>query len=327
MRIKLSNKLSLLLIALGFSCIAMAQQEPQFSQYMFNRMSYNPGYAGSSGSICATAMYRQQWIGFKLDAPSSSAKAGSTPTDILFSFDMPVRFLHGGLGLTVVSDKIGYHDNIELSLDYAFRMFWGEGNLSAGAELNVLSSSLDKGSLQGNDPNDPVLSQLGESATLIDGSVGIYYQVPGKYYLGLSVKNLLAAHSKEIMFTNARTVYAMGGYEYVPSSAPSIRIKPSALLKTANFSIFQADLSCLVDYRNAFWGGMGYRVQDAVYFLAGVHWKKLRIGLSYDITTSRLGTFKPGRSMGTLELYLKFCFKVVVPRKPNTVYGNTIYLD
>jgi type IX secretion system PorP/SprF family membrane protein len=157
--------------------------------------------------------------------------------------------------------------------------------------------------------------------------VGIYYQVPGKYYLGLSVKNLLAAHSKEIMFTNARTVYAMGGYEYVPSSAPSIRIKPSALLKTANFSIFQADLSCLVDYRNAFWGGMGYRVQDAVYFLAGVHWKKLRIGLSYDITTSRLGTFKPGRSMGTLELYLKFCFKVVVPRKPNTVYGNTIYLD
>jgi len=326
MRIKLSNKLSLLLIALGFSCVAMAQQEPQFSQYMFNRMSYNPGYAGSSGSICAAAMYRQQWIGFKLDAPTANSKAGSVPTDILFTFDMPVRFLHGGIGLTVVSDKIGYHDNLELSVDYAFRMFWGEGNLSAGAEFNLLNSKLDKESLVGIDPNDPMLSGLGEAATLIDGSVGIYYQVPGKYYLGLSVKNLLAAHSDEIQFANARTVYVMGGYEYTPSTAPSVRIKPSALLKTANFSLFQADLSCLVDYRNAFWGGLGYRVQDAVYLMAGVHWKQFRLGLSYDVTTSRLGTFKAGRSMGSLELYLKFCFKVVVPRKANTSYGNTIYL-
>ena len=327
MKIKLSNKLSLLLIALGFSCVAMAQQEPQFSQYMFNRLSYNPGYAGSSGSICAAAMYRQQWMGLKLDAPTGGQNAGSVPTDILFTFDMPVRFLHGGLGLNVVSDKIGYRNNTMVSLDYAFRMFWGEGNLSAGVEVTLNSSKLDKSGLIGNDPNDPALSHLGESASLIDGSVGLYYQVPGKYYLGLSVKNLLGAHSDEILFTNARTLYIMGGYDYVPASAPSLRIKPSAMIRTANFSIFQADVSCLVDYRNAFWGGLGYRVQDAIYILTGVHWKNVRVGLSYDLTTSRLGTYKPGRSIGSVELYLKYCFKVSVPRKPNTLYGNTIYLD
>ena len=144
MKIKMHKKLSLLLMAMGFSCVAMAQQEPQFSQYMFNRMSYNPGYAGSSGSICAAAMYRQQWFGLKLDAPTAGGKAGSVPTDILFTFDMPVKFLHGGLGFTFVSDKIGYHDNLELSVDYAFRMFWGEGNLSAGVDFNLLNSSLDK---------------------------------------------------------------------------------------------------------------------------------------------------------------------------------------
>ena len=99
------------------------------------------------------------------------------------------------------------------------------------------------------------------------------------------------------------------------------------MFRTANFSIFQADVSCLVDYRNAFWGGLGYRVQDAIYILTGVHWKNVRVGLSYDLTTSRLGTYKPGRSIGSVELYLKYCFKVSVPRKPNTVYGNTIYLD
>ena len=326
MRIRLSNKLSLFVIALVFSCVAMAQ-EPQFSQYMFNRMSYNPGYAGSSGSICAALMYRNQWLGLHLDAPNANAKTGSTPQDVLFTFDMPVKFLHGGLGLNVVKDMIGYHDNISASLDYAFRMFWGEGNLSAGAEVSLMSSKLDKASIIAEDPNDPVLAGLGESATLIDAGVGIYYQVPGKYYVGVSVKNLLGAHSDEIMFTNARTAYAMGGFEYVPSSAPSVRIKPSALLKTANLSYFQADLTCLIDYRNAFWGGLGYRVQDAVYALAGIHWKKLQVGVSYDFTTSRLGAYKFGRSMGSIELYMKFCFKVVVPRKPNTSYGNTIMLE
>ena len=327
MRIKLSKKLSLLVMALGFSCVVMAQQEPQFSQYMFNRMSYNPGYAGSSGSICATAMYRNQWMGFKLDPPTSGKEAGSTPTDILFTFDMPVKFLHGGLGFTFVSDKIGYHDNIEVALDYAFRMFWGEGNLSAGIEFDLLNSSLDMSQLHGPDETpDPMLTGKEVSAMLIDGAVGIYYQVPGKYYLGLSVKNLLGAHSDVIKFTNARSVYAMGGYEYTPAMAPSLRIKPSALLKTSNFSYFQADLTCLFDYRNAFWGGLGYRVQDAIYVLAGVQWKKVRVGASYDFTISRLGSFKPGRSMGSLELYLRFCFKVVVPQKPPTAYGNTIYL-
>lgn len=327
MRIKLSKKLSLLVIALGFSCATMAQQEPQFSQYMFNRMSYNPGYAGSSGSICATAMYRNQWMGLKLDAPTTNGKAGSTPTDILFNFDMPVKFLHGGIGLTFVNDNIGYHKNNMIALDYAFRMFWGEGNLSAGIEVDLLNSTLDVESLVGTEDYDPVLGTQNASAMLIDGAVGIYYQVPGKYYLGLSVKNLLGAHSDEIAFTNARTAYLMGGYDYTPASAPLIRIRPSALLKTAGLSYFQADLSCLVDYRNAFWGGLGYRVDDAFYLLAGVHWKKFNIGVSYDITTSNLGAYKPGRSFGSLELYLKFAFKVVIPRKPDTRYGNTMLLD
>jgi type IX secretion system PorP/SprF family membrane protein len=266
-------------------------------------------------------------MGLKLDAPTTGGKAGSTPTDILFNFDMPVKFLHGGIGLTFVNDKIGYHTNNEISLDYAFRMFWGEGNLSAGVEVNLLNSTLDVGSLQGPDGNDPALGSKSPSAMLVDGAVGLYYQVPGKYYVGLSVKNLLGAHSDEIVFTNARTIYLMGGYDYTPASAPLIRIRPSALLKSAAFSYFQADLSCLIDYRNAFWGGVGYRVEDAFYLLAGVHWKKFNIGLSYDITTSNLGAYKPGRSFGSLELYLKFAFKVVIPRKPNTRYGNTMLLD
>lgn len=337
MKIGWSKKLSLLMIALAFSCVAIAQQEPQFSQYMFNRMSYNPGYAGSSGSICASAMYRNQWMGLKLDSPASGVSAGSTPVDILFTFDMPVKFLHGGIGFTFVSDKIGYRNNMLINLDYAFRMFWGSGSLSAGVEVNLNNASIDMSSLKGSDgysgsPSsiysgtvDPLITKA-TSAFMFDVSVGAYYQVPGQYYVGLSVKNLLGSSNSEINFKNARTVYALGGFDWTPSNAPSIRIKPSAMLKTANFSYFQADLSCLMDYRNVFWMGLGYRVQDAVSVMAGVHWKKLHVGVDYDFTTSKLGSFKSGRSFGTVELFLKFCFKVVIPQKPPTSYGNTIYL-
>lgn len=325
MRTKLIKNLSLLVMAMGFSCVAMAQEEPQFSQYMFNRMSYNPGYAGSTGSICVTLMYRNQWMGFGLD-PTPYGKTGTTPKDILFTFDAPIKFLHGGIGLSFTSDKIGFHDNTVLAADYAFKMNWGNGSLSAGLEFELLSSKLDKNGLWAPE-DDPLVSNLGESATLIDGGVGAYYQVPGKYYLGFSVKNLLAAHSDVIYFQNARTLYIMGGYEYTPATSPSLRIKPSALIKTADLSTFQADLTCMFDYRNAFWGGLGYRVQDAIYVMAGVRWKKMRLGVSYDFTTSKIGAYKPGRSDGSVEVFLKFCPKIVTPRKPTTAHGNTIWLD
>lgn len=322
MKIKQAKKLSLLVIAMGFSCFAMAQQEPQFTQYMFNRMSYNPGYAGSSGSICATLMYRNQWMGFTIDKPDQGS-AGSVPVDLLFTFDMPVKFLHGGIGLTFTNDKIGYWTNNVVNLDYAFRMFWGEGNLAAGVEVGLASKSLDVQGLYGIDEDDPVLNNIAKSAFLIDASVGAYYQVPSKYWIGLSVKNLLGAHDENIHFANARTAYLMGGYEFAPDMAPSFRLRPSFMLKTADLSYFQGEVTGIVDYRNRVWGGVSYRVQDAVAVLFGVHWKKLHIGFAYDLTTSNLGSFKTGRSFGTMEAYLKFCFKVVVPAKPGTSYGNT----
>ena len=120
--------------------------------------------------------------------------------------------------------------------------------------------------------------------------------------------------------------YLHGGYDFVFPSNPSFKLKPSALVKTANFSVFQADISCLLDYQNTVWGGVSYRVFDAVSILAGVQWNKLRVGLAYDITTTRLGTYKSGRSAGSIEFYLKYCFKVIIPQKKPSVYRNTRYL-
>lgn len=337
MKIKIKKNISILLLILGFSCVGYAQQEIQFTQYMFNRLAINPGYAGSSGSICGSAMYRTQWLGLRLDAPTPGGEAGSLPTDYLFSFDSPVKFLHGGIGLTLYADKIGYNSTTSGNIDYAFRIYWGPGNLSAGFEGNFYSLKRADGlfgssDLTGNpndipsSTNDPALNNKEVSDFLIDASFGVYYQVPGTYYLGFAVKNLLASHSDELNFTNSRIVNLLAGYEFVIPSNPSFRLKPSALVRTANFSVFQVDASCLLEYQNLFWGGVSYRFQDAVSILGGVNWNKLKFGLAYDMTTSKLGNFKSGFSHGSLEAYVRYCFKIIIPPKLPSVYQNTRYL-
>ena len=337
MKIGIKKNISILLLILGFSFVGYSQQETQFSQYMFNRLAVNPGYAGSSGSMCGSIMYRGQWLGLRLDPPTPGGDPGSLPVDYLFSFDSPVKILHGGLGFTIYADKIGYNSTVSGSFDYAFRIYWGPGNLSAGIEGNFYSITRKGGlfgsSDQDGNPNniptstsDPLLNNQEVSDFLIDASLGVYYQVPGSYYLGFSIKNFLGTHSDVLNFSTSRVVYILGGYEYLIPANPSFRLKPSVLLLTADFSVFQFDASCLLEYQSLFWGGVSYRFQDAVSFLAGVNWNKMKIGVAYDLTTSKLGVYKTGFSFGSLEAYLRYCFKIIVPPKLPSVYQNTRYL-
>ena len=321
-----------------FVSSVVAQNEGQYTHFMFNRLSYNPAYAGSSCNISGTVLYRSQWLGLTLQAPTSDGDAGSKPSDILFTFDMPVSWLHGGIGLNFTSEKIGYHDNTAIGLDYAFRIFWGAGTLAAGVEASLLSCAFKTSSLIGPDDlpgnptagaggsSDPLVSNQDASDFLIDMSTGLYYQVPGLYYIGLSAKNLLAAKSDKINIHNTRTFYLIGGYEYTFPYNPSFKIKPSALIKSGNFSTFQADLACLLDYENIFWAGLSYRPADAVNFLAGVNFAKImQVGVAYDLTTSKLG-FGSGRSFGSVEFYINAAFQITIPKRPPTVSGNTLYL-
>ncbi len=337
MKIGIKKNISILLLIMGFSCVGHAQQEIQFTQYMFNRLAVNPAYAGSSGSMCGSLMYRGQWLGLRLDAPTPGAEAGSLPTDYLFSFDSPVKILHGGLGLTLFADKIGYNSTVSGALDYAFRIYWGPGNLSAGIEGNFYSITRQGGLLGPDDlpgnpttiptsSSDPNINNKEISDFLIDASIGVYYQVPGTYYFGVAMKNIFGAHSDELNFQTSRIMNLLGGYEFVIPSNPSFRLKPSVLIRTADFSVFQFDASCLLEYQNLFWGGVSYRFQDAVSLLAGVNWNKMKIGIAYDLTTSKLGVFKTGFSFGSLEAYLRYCFRIIIPPKLPSVYQNTRYL-
>lgn len=330
--VKLSALIYVLSLVLLTPFSLFAQQEPQFSQYMFNRLSYNPGYAGSNGAICLTGFYRNQWMGMGLTDVYGEASSASTGETMNFSFDMPVRFLHGGIGATIISDKIGYRDNIHAKIDYAFRIQFPTGNLAIGVEAQLFNSSLDKTQLIGGDvfgeddqigtSLDPVLGDLSEQSDfLFDLGAGIYYQIPGKLYIGLSTSKLLQTSSDNLYWDNRRFYYILAGYEWALPAYPSLRILPSALVKTdfVSKSAYQVDASLLLEWEHKIWGGMTYRVQDAMVLIGGVAFGDFKLGVSYDIPTSRIST----QSFGSLELFARFCFKIENPPKPPTIYRNT----
>ncbi|MBU2652110.1 MAG: type IX secretion system membrane protein PorP/SprF [Bacteroidetes bacterium] len=318
-------------IALSLTGIGLyAQQEPQFTQNMFNNMTINPGFAGMGGGICATGIVRQQWASFK-DADGN--KVG--PETFLLTIHSPVKLLRGGIGAVIMQDKLGFEKNINVKVGYSYHTEMGFGTLGIGAMIGFNNKYIDFSKLEPAEP-DPLLEKLSgeESEMLIDASLGLFYQVPNQFYIGISANQLLESKGKELASSTDstggahvlymkldRTFYINGGYEFVFPRNPSFILEPSLLIKT-NFSVVQYDISALLKYNEKFWGGLNYRVQDAVGVIVGVAFKNFKIGYSYDITTSKLGLSRTG---GSHEIMVNYCFKIQT-EKARKSYKNTRFL-
>lgn len=310
-----------LVMVLGVTGVR-AQQEAQFTQYMFNQMAFNPAYAGARDAICTNALMRQQWMGFQDEDGNNVA-----PQTFLVSLDAPVGFLHGGLGATIFQDQLGFEKNIGVKLSYAYRFFLGNGSFSVGAQAGFLNKTIDFSKLKPIQSEDPVLaSQAEESSMLTDFAFGAYYFVPDRFYAGISSSQLAQTTGPvgDANFELKRHYYATAGYEYTVPSNPSFEILPSFLVKT-DLAATTFDLTGMVRYNNRFWGGLSYRLQDAVAIILGMNYKNFNIGYSYDLTTSQLGGLGKVGSTGSHEIMLNYCFKIEIPTY-RTSYKNTLYL-
>ncbi len=335
MKLFLVRYIFVVIILFSFSGL-FGQQEPQFTQNMFNNMAINPGFAGLGNGICLTGILRQQWAGFK---DMDGNRVG--PETYLVTIHSPVKILHGGIAGVIMQDKLGFEKNINLRLGYAYNKDIGFGTLGAGIMFGFNNRYIDFSKFEPAEP-DPLLDQLQgeESEMLFDLSLGVFYNVPDQYYVGLSVSQLLETKGKElakgtgtstdttkstktgILYMRLdRTIYLTGGYEFVLPNNPSFTINPSILIKT-NISVIQFDISTLLKYNNKFWGGLNYRVQDAIGIILGMAVKSFRIGYSYDITTSKLGLSRTG---GSHEIMLNYCFKIQT-EKGRKSYKNTRFL-
>lgn len=275
---------------------AFAQQDPQFSQNMYNRLSVNPGYAGSNGTMCGTLIARQQWSGFT-----------GSPKTALLSVDAPSKLLRGGIGGTVISDQQGFEKTMMVKLAYAYRLSLGAGTLGIGADLGVLTKSFS-GTWVATDgvANDNAIPQNQNDLTP-DFSFGAYYS-SREIYVGVSTTHLTAAELKNNKITLARHYYVMAGYNKMVGS--DLELRPSILVKT-DASSTQLDANFSVMYKNMFWGGASYRVKDAIVPMLGYQkvmtsGSTFRIGYSYDLTTSKIKNY----SSGSHELMVGFCMKM-----------------
>ena len=216
----------------------------------------------------------------------------------------------------------------------------GFGKLGIGAQVGFNNRTMDFSKFKPVEDNDPLLQAITgeESEILIDASLGVVYEVPEHYYFGVSVNQLLETKGKELAswttnvdsntsgsflykMTLDRTFYLQGGYEYVFRHHPNFALLPYAMVKFDRASV-QLDIAALLEYKNMFWGGLNYRIQDAVSLILGLQYKNFKIGYSYDITTSKLGLSNTG---GSHEVMLKYCFKIEAD-KGRKSYRNTRFL-
>lgn len=308
------KKLYILLSAIAlFSITASAQQDPQYSQFWFTRMGINPGYAGANGAYCGTLLYRNQWTGF-----------GGEPKTFYFSLDAPVYVLHGGLGLNFANDQIGFNTNRNFGLSYAYRTQLGNGRLGVGVGVSYYQQSIDGSKFIYNDLGDQSIPTTNVSAGTVDLSFGAYYNTD-KLHVGLSSLHLqegeisLSTPSGSTKTKLARHYYVDLGY--IVNLTPSLDLKPAVLIKTDAAST-QVDINANLVYNNRFWGGLSYRLQDAIVLNLGLEViEHLKLGVAYDITTSDVKTYNDG----TFEVGLNYCYKFVKVR-PKTFHKTVRFL-
>jgi type IX secretion system PorP/SprF family membrane protein len=293
-----------------------AQQDAQYTQYMYNTMSVNPAYAGSRGQFSAAALYRSQWVGL----------AGA-PETFTLNLHSPIRNSNLGYGISVVQDNIGngvvsetYFDAV---LSYTIDVS-REGKLSFGAKAGGNLLNLDFNALRNFDV-EPVNVDNIENRFSPNVGLGIYYHT-NKFYAGLSVPNLLqtehfdnsqtAANSVQFLSKERINFYLITGYVFDLSG--NLKFKPALLTKVVGGAPLQIDASATFLFNNKFSFGAAYRWDAAVSGLVGFQiTDQLMLGLAYDRETTELGGTQ--FNDGSFEVFLRYDLvksfqKLVSPR-------------
>ncbi|MEO6884448.1 MAG: type IX secretion system membrane protein PorP/SprF [Bacteroidia bacterium] len=285
---------------------AFSQQDAQFSQNMFNQLDINPAYAGINHAYCATLLGREQWVNFP-----------GAPKTFLFSGDAYIPGIGGGLGLTAYSDQLGFDKTFGAILAYSYHIAAGPGVIGIGPELGIIQKSLSGAWLAPDGTNgasDNSIPVTGVSSMTYDVGLGVYYSIQDQMYFGISTSHIpqqsfTSGSYPSYQFDLARHYYVMAGYTFHATS--DFDIMPSIFAKS-DASSTQVDVNALIRYDKMVWIGVSYRPNDAIVALVGyqhsfTNGSTVRIGYSYDITTSELKTY----SNGSHEIMLGYCFKIV----------------
>ena len=279
-----------------------AQQDAQYTQYMYNTVSVNPAYAGSRGHMSIAGLYRSQWVG--LDG---------APKTQTFNLHTPLGYRGAGLGFSIVNDQIGPTSETYFDLDFSYTLQLAkESRLSFGLKasahlLDIRYSELNQDVTNPGGP-DPTLQQDIRNRFSPNIGGGVYYHTE-RFYVGLSVPRILeTSHFDESSLSTAKeqmNFYLITGYVFDLSAF--WKFKPALLVKATQGAPLQLDLSANFMYNDKFIMGLAYRWDAAFSAMAGFQISPaFLLGVAYDREISELG--QAVFNDGSFEIILRYDF-------------------
>lgn len=278
--------------------VAYAQQDPLYSQYMFNTLAVNPAYAGSGDVFTVMALSRHQWVGLE-GAPATQTLLAHTP--------LPKENM--ALGFSLLNDKVGPTRQTGVYADYAYRIRTGEDSrLAFGLKGGVNIYQADIASLTSVDPDAASLNIKGKA--LPNFGFGLFWHAP-RYYLGASVPKLMTNEidaEGQAGITVAAEVphwFLVGGC--VMDMSRQVKFKPSFMMRAVKGAPLSLDLNANFLLRDRIWLGAMYRVGNSIGVLGQYQVNdQFRVGYAFDLTTTKLGAYNAGTHEIMLNYDLRF---------------------
>ena len=287
------------LILVLLSGISYAQQDAQYTQYMYNTIVVNPAYAGSREAMSIFALHRTQWVG--LDG---------APVTNNFSIHTPFNRSNVGLGLSIINDKIGPSDETNIAVDFSYSIHTSERyKLSFGLKASANLLNVDFTKLHIYNPGDPRFQDNIDNKFSPNIGAGIYLHSDNTYF-GLSAPNLLETNHYDKSADNSSSsfvarerihYYFIAGHVFDLSE--NIQFKPSLLTKMVQGAPLQVDISANFLINEKFTAGLAYRWDAAFSALVGFQISdSWFIGYAYDMDATKLANY----NSGSHELFLRF---------------------
>lgn len=299
MRMKKVAPLFVVFFLLAWQSEVVAQQQSQFTQYMFNTNAVNPAYAGSRGTVSALSLYRMQWVGFE-----------GAPNTIMFNINSPFLNDKIGAGITIINEKVGPIKQTGIFSDFVFKIAMKKSSLSFGLKAGADIFQANFSSINTVVSDDVQFQSDISSALLPNFGFGLYYKTE-KYYFGISAPKLvqnkvdIATGNSSLtqLEVNKIHYYLIGGY--VMNVNPFVKFKPTVQVKFAYGAPVSIDANASFLFYEKLWLGAMLRPGDAVGALLQYQFTpQFRVGYSYDFTVSELRKY----NNGTHEIMLGYDF-------------------
>lgn len=292
----------------GFVSESLAQQDPQYSQYMFNQMALNPAYAGSKEALSAVALYRTQWTGID-----------GAPITQTLTLHAPLKKKKVGLGFAVIADQIGPKKSVGGLFSYSYRIPIKNGWLAMGLRAGVYNFTYNWAKIDYKDQADVYNTQNRTSIIVPTADAGLYYYT-NTFYLGISATHLYNGRLTTVSNSNGDDAKLSPHYFITAGKAWGLSdnfvFNPSIVIKSAKNAPVNADLNFSFLMKQKIWAGLSFRSSRAVVIYAQVLiTDKLKFGYALDVSGSKIGRV----GGGSHEIMLGYDFniyksKIISPR-------------